>query len=70
MEGETSDLWNKEGYRVDLTYYQFDVALFTSDFRQWLIDNYKENSAFAKNGRGKQQYMCTLDEEHIKVLLI
>lgn len=69
MEGESSNLWNKEGYRVKSTYYPFDVDLSTSDFRQWLIDNYKENSAFAINGRGKQQYMCTLDEEHAIFIL-
>lgn len=69
MEGGSSDLWNKEGYRVKLTYYPFDVKLVTADFRQWLIDNYKENSAFSVNGRGKQQYMCTLDEEHAVFIL-
>lgn len=67
--GETLNRWDKNGYKVDLTYYPFDEGLKTSDFRQWLIDNYKENSAFAVNGRGKQQYMCTLDEEHAVFIL-
>ncbi|MGW7977050.1 hypothetical protein BU116_12285 [Staphylococcus xylosus] len=69
MHGESSNLWNKEGYCVQLTYYPFDVEINTADFRQWLIDNYKENSAFSVNGRGKQQYMCDLDEEHAVFIL-
>ncbi|SCT12397.1 HNH endonuclease [Staphylococcus caeli] len=69
MEGESSDLWNNEGYRVQLTYYPFDTDLNTRDFRHWLKDNYKENSAFDINGKGKQQYMCNLPEEHAVFIL-
>ncbi|WP_239700895.1 MULTISPECIES: HNH endonuclease [unclassified Mammaliicoccus] len=68
-QNETIDLWNKEGYLVKLKYYLFDEYLNTADFRQWLIDNYKPNSAFSVNGRGKQQYMCNLAEEHAVFLL-
>lgn len=68
-QSETGDLWNKEGYMVKLEYYPFDEDLNTADFRQWLIDNYKDDSAFTVNGRGKQQYMCNLAEEHAVFLL-
>jgi 5-methylcytosine-specific restriction endonuclease McrA len=63
-QSEAVDLWNKDGYLVKLNYYPFDEDLNTTDFRQWLIDNYKDNSAFTVRGKGKQQYMCNLAEEH------
>lgn len=69
MEGEGQDLWNKEGYKVSLTYYPFDVQLETSGFRGWLIKNYRKDSAFTVAGRGKQQYMCTLSEDHAIYIL-
>ncbi|MDH9160510.1 HNH endonuclease [Staphylococcus succinus] len=69
MEDESSSLWNNEGYLVQLIYYPFDVNISTADFRQWLIDNYKKNSAFGVDGKGKQQYMCNLAEEHAVFIL-
>src|SRR5699024_12747289 len=55
-QSETADLWNKEGYLVKLKYYPVDEDLNRADFRQWLIDKYKKNSAFAVIGRIKQRY--------------
>lgn len=40
-----------------------------TDHKNWLKDNYKENSAFTVNGIGKQQYMSAIDEEHAIYLL-
>lgn len=60
---------NKEGYKVNLTYYPFDIELETSHLREWLIDNYRKDSAFTIRGRGKQQYMCTLANEHALYIL-
>lgn len=68
-EGVTNDKWNREGYRVDLQYFPFDHVIKTSDFKQWLIDNYQEDSAFTVAGKGKQQYMCTLAENQAIFLL-
>lgn len=69
MVGDGANLWSKEGYRVAVSYYPFDIELETIDFREWLIKNHKKNSAFTVKGKGKQQYMCTLAEEHAVYIL-
>ena len=56
--------WGMEGYRIDVEYYDFEVPLITSNYREWLIENYKIDSAFTVKGRGKQQYMCNIHKEH------
>ena len=68
-EGETMNKWQKEGYKVDLKYYPFDSPLKTADYREWLKKHYDEESAFNKEGRGKQQYLCMLAESHTVFLL-
>lgn len=58
------NLWDKQGYMVNTLYKDLDQPLKLSNHREWLIENYRPNSAFLKDGRGKQQYMCLLDEDH------
>lgn len=66
---EKSLEWNDEGYRVDTEYYDFEVPLYTTKYREWLESHYIEGSAFTRVGRGKQQYLCHLADEHAVFLL-
>lgn len=66
---ETSVEWNDEGYRVDTEYYDLEVPLYTTNYREWLEHHYIEGSAFTRAGRGKQQYLCHLADEHAIFLL-
>lgn len=66
---EKSLVWNDEGYRVDTEYYDFEVPLYTVNYREWLENHYIEGSAFTRVGRGKQQYLCHLADEHAVFLL-
>lgn len=66
---EKSLEWNDEGYRVDTEYFDFEVPLFTTNYREWLEKHYIEGSAFTRVGKGKQQYLCHLADEHAIFLL-
>lgn len=66
---DTSVTWDDDGYRIDTEYFDFDVPLITTDYQGWLQDHYIEGSAFTTAGRGKQQYMCSLANEHAIFLL-
>lgn len=66
---KTSIQWDDSGYRVDTDYSEIDSPLDVTKFRDWLKANYKDGSAFTKLGRGKQQYMCKINEEHAVFLL-
>lgn len=68
-EANTTVEWDDVGYRVDTKYYDFDVPLITTNHTAWLADHYIEGSAFTRVGRGKQQYMCHLADEHAIYLL-
>ena len=61
--------WSNEGYRVDTNYTEFDKSVKLADHKDWLMKHYSEDSAFTKNGTGKQQYMCTIVENHALYLL-
>ncbi len=69
VNADTSVTWADDGYRIDTNYYDFDVPLITANYQRWLRDHYIEGSAFTTAGRGKQQYMCSLAEEHAIFLL-
>lgn len=66
---KTSVEWNEEGYRVDTNYFEFDVPLIATNYKNWLADHYVEGSAFTRAGLGKQQYMCSLADEQAIFLL-
>ena len=66
---ETSVEWNDEGYRVDTEYFDFEIPLYTTNYKEWLESHYIEGSAFTRVGRGKQQYLCHLADEHAIFLL-
>lgn len=68
-DADTTVTWDDDGYRIDTEYYDFDVPLVTTDYQRWLKDHYIEGSAFTTAGRGKQQYMCSLTDEHAIFLL-
>lgn len=69
VNAATSLEWNEKGYRVDTEYCDFEIPLITSDYRVWLEEHYIEGSAFTRVGRGKQQYLCYLADEHAIFLL-
>lgn len=66
---QPSNEWRSDGYIIYTNYVEFDSPVILSNYKNWLIDNYKEDSAFTKNGTGKQQYMCSLNTEHAIFLL-
>ncbi len=61
--------WDHEGYRVDCDYYVLDRPFSLSLTRDWFRENYNQDSAFDKNGKCKQQYMCHISKEHASYLL-
>lgn len=65
----TSVQWDNAGYRVDTDYFDFDHPVSAIKHKQWLADHYIKGSAFTVNGTGKQQYMCSLADEHAIYLL-
>ena len=66
---KTSTTWNKKGYRVDTVYFDFDVPLKVTDYKEWFKAHYQPDSAFTVEGLGKTQYMCHLTDEHAIFLL-
>lgn len=69
IAANTTVQWNNDGYRIDCDYYEFDTPLRTYLHTGWLAGHYQKDSAFTTVGRGKQQYMCTLADEHAVYLL-
>lgn len=66
---DTSVEWSDEGYRIDTKYYDFDVPVRATNYKEWLQAHFDPNSAFTKLGTGKQQYMNHLADEHATFLL-
>ena len=66
---DTTVDWNDKGYRVDTCYYDFDVPFNITDYSEWLRGHYVKGSAFTVDGKGKQQYMCNLADEHASFIL-
>ena len=66
---ETSVKWNDEGYRVDTEYFDLEVPLYVTKYKEWLKSHHSENSAFTKDGIGKTQYLCRFADEHAIFLL-
>lgn len=60
----TTVQWNNDGYRVDTKYFEFEKPVKTTEYKEWLSQNYDKNSAFTLGGTGKQQYMCSLAYKH------
>ena len=70
INANTSVQWDNLGYRVDTTeYFVFDNPVKITDYTNWLVDHYIPGSAFTSSGKGKQQYMCHLADEHAIFLL-
>lgn len=69
MNAETTAQWDDEGYRVDTEYFDFDNPVKVTDYSDWLVAHYIPGSAFTTAGKGKQQYMCQLADEHAIFLL-
>jgi len=69
VRANTTIDWEKSGYRVDVRYFELDTPLKVTEFKEWLQKHYLVGSAFTKNGTGKQQYMCSLADEHAIFLL-
>lgn len=61
--------WVDDGYRIDTKYFDINVPLVLGNHRQWLIEHYKEGSAFTVEGKAKQRYMCEINDEHAVYLL-
>ena len=61
--------WNREGYRVDCEYVDFDVPVEMNTMADWLEEHHIEKSAFTYKGRAKRQYMWHLADEHARYIL-
>ena len=61
--------WNDDGYKVDTVYKELDTPLKVTDHKSWLVDNYYPDSAFTIKGTGKQQYMCSINEQQAIYLI-
>lgn len=61
--------WDNDGYRVDCDYKLLDNPIKLAEHKNWLKEHYSEESAFTRLGTGKQQYMCTITEQHALYLL-
>lgn len=69
LKADNAGRWSDEGYRVDTNYFDFDVPVITTDYKEWLSAHFLKGSAFTRAGTGKQQYMCRLADEHAVFLL-
>lgn len=61
--------WDDDGYRIDTDYIELDNPIVMSNHVNWLKQHHHDDSAFTIAGRGKQQYMCRLHQEHAIYLL-
>ena len=61
--------WNKEGYRIDCLYFDFDTPVSTRPMRDWLAAHYDKDSAFDITGKGRLSYMCHLADDHAIYIL-
>lgn len=61
--------WGRKGFKVELEYLDFDVPIIVTEYKDWLRTHYSDGSAFTKNGTGKQQYMCSISDEHAIFLI-
>lgn len=67
-KGTTGD-WDVDGYYIPTEYYDLDKPVTVTDYKEWLKAHYDEDSAFTVAGTGKQQYMCSISDEHAIYLL-
>ena len=63
------DLWNLDGYRIDLDYYDLSHPYDLAQEEDWLIANHNPASPFTIQGKGKQQYLCDIPPEQVVHLL-
>ena len=61
--------WNNEGYRIDCEYFVLENQLNIKAEKSWLASHHDDKSAFDVNGKCKQQYMCSISDEHAIYLL-
>ena len=60
---------NDDGWLIETQYYEFQKPIPTSSLTDWAIDNYKEDSAFQRNGKLRSRYLCNLDNTHAQYIL-
>lgn len=63
--------WEKNGYRIDVEYYDLDVPLNVLEYSRYLIPSSKaqKGNAFSKDGKPVQSYVCTLEDLKAEFLL-
>ena len=60
---------NVPGFKVNCDYVFLNKPLQLSEHWEWLSNNYEKDSAFRKDGKGKQRYMCFLSDTHASYLI-
>lgn len=63
------DLWNLDGYRIDLEYFDLTYPYDIGQDENWLIANYDPASPFTVKGKGKQRYLCDIPPKQVVHLL-
>ncbi len=62
IESAAPGEWDREGFRVDTKYLEFDVPIELSSCRDWIRLHNEGVTPFNSKGGGKQQYMCNLPD--------
>ena len=69
QSAKTSVDWGQEGYRVDVKYIDLDTPLDMRTCQSWLASHPETDSAFSKDGKGLQRYMCHVADNHVRFLM-
>ena len=67
--GQNEYDWDDDGWVIYTKYYDFTTPLINSDLTTWAIQNYKDDSAFQKDGKLRLQYLCNLALPHAEYLI-
>lgn len=68
-DGQNEYDWGDDGWLINTEYYEFTAPIITSDLVTWAAQNYKNDSAFQKDGKIRLQYLCNLENSHAEYLL-
>ena len=67
--GQNEYDWDDDGWVIYTHYYDFTTPLINSDLVTWAIQNYKDDSAFQRDGKLRLQYLCNLAKPHAEYLI-
>ena len=62
--------WSDDGWIVKSEYHEFNTPVLTKDLQEWAKQNYTTNSAFQRDGRILQRYLCNLSAAHAEYIIL